>query len=124
MSPIDLADAAKELDDLASAAGDEAEREALRELGQAITVGNIANSTGIAIGQDIRQVINRFELSPDTAAALLDLRTMLGNRLGIEASRYEWGELLADRTRDFVGRGHVFQAIDEFQASNPSGYFV
>ena len=124
MSPIEVADPAKELDDLASAASDDVMREALRELGRAITVGDISNSTGIAIGQDIRQVINRFELSPDTAAALLDLRAVLGHRLGIDASLYEWGALLADRTREFVGRSHVFRAIDEFLTSNPSGYFV
>src|SRR5262245_57059489 len=110
MGAIDVADAAAQLHDIESAVSDDATRETLRVLGDAITVGDISGSTGIAIGRGIRQVINRFELSPDAAAALLDLRVTLGNRLDLEASQYRWGALLADRTRDFVGRDHVFAA--------------
>lgn len=32
--------------------------------------------------------------------------------------------LIADKTRDFVGREYVFAAIDEFLASHSSGYFI
>ncbi|MEM7349432.1 MAG: CHAT domain-containing protein [Acidobacteriota bacterium] len=35
-----------------------------------------------------------------------------------------FGDLVASVTRDFVGREHVFQAIDTFVASNPCGYFL
>src|SRR5262245_15024577 len=114
MSSIDVAEAARQLHDVESAARDDETRETLRELGSAIQVGDISDSTGIAIGQNIRQVINRFELPPDAAAALLDLRVVLGNRLGLEASQYQWGSLVADRTRNFVGRGYVFDEIDDF----------
>jgi hypothetical protein len=124
MTSIDLAEAARQLQGIESTAGDEATGEALRVLGNAISVGNISDSTGIAIGQNIRQVINRFELSPDAAAALLDLRVGLGHHLGVEASLYQWGALLADRTRNFVGRDYVFDAIDEFLGSKPGGYLI
>jgi len=124
MKSIDVAGAAQQLHDIESAAGDDPTREALRVLGDAITVGDISASTGIAIGRDIRQVINRFELSPDAAAALLDLRVMLASHLGLEASQYRWGTLLADRTRDFVGRDYVFEAIDDFLDAKPNGYFI
>jgi hypothetical protein len=124
MSSVDVAEAARQLHDIGSAARDDATREMLRELGNAIQVGDISESTGVAVGQNIRQVINRFELPPDAAAALLDVRVMLGNRLGLEANQYQWGSLLADRTRNFVGRGYVFEAIDDFVQSNASGYLV
>jgi hypothetical protein len=124
MSPINVADAATQLQEMESAANDDATREALQVLSQALKVGNISDSTGIAIGAHIRQVINRFELSPDAAAGLLDLRVMLGTRLGLEASNYQWGALLADRTRDFVGRDYVFDAIEDFMRSNSCGYLV
>src|SRR5450755_582920 len=100
MNSSDLADGARQLREIEATVGDEATREVLRVLGNAISVGNISDSTGIAIGQNIRQVISRFELSPDAAAALLDLRAGLGHHLGLAVSLYDWGILLADRTRD------------------------
>jgi hypothetical protein len=124
MSPIDVSDAARQLRQIESAASDDVTREAVRILGDAIKVGNITDSTGIAVGREIRQVVNHFELSADAAAALLNLRVGLGSRLGADAPQYQWGDLLADRTRDFVGRDYVFRAIESFMRSSPSGYFI
>jgi hypothetical protein len=86
--------------------------------------GDISNSTGIAIGQNIRQVINQFNLSKDELADLLDRRVARGDRLDVKSSQFLWGQFVAERTRDFVGREHVFDAIEDFLASEPNGYFV
>lgn len=124
MRPVDSLEAEKELRALEAGAGDASMREVLRVLGDAISVGNVSNATGVAIGRNIRQVINRLELSPAAAAALLDLRAMQGAALGIDATQYRWGSLVIDRTEDFVGRGYVFEAIERFLGCNSSGYFV
>lgn len=124
MEAVDLSKAADELRELHANAEDQVGRDLLRGLGDVISVGNISASTGIAIGRNIRQVINKFELSPDAAAALLDLRGKIGGSLGIDVSQYRLGALLAERTRNFVGRDHVFAAIDQFTQTHASGYFV
>lgn len=97
---------------------------ALQVVGDAITTGAITDATGVAIGRNIRQVINHFNLPPEAAAALLDLRAMLGTGLGLDTAQYQWGNLVADRLRDFVGREFVFDAINSFLSNNRSGYFV
>jgi hypothetical protein len=124
MDTVDLHKAADELRELHTNAPDQTDRNLLSGLGDAISVGDNSASTGIAIGRNIRQVINRFELSPDAAAALLDLREKIGGSYGIDVSEYQLGALLAQRTRNFVGRDFVFDAIDQFTHSHPSGYFV
>lgn len=124
MRPVDQVEAEHELRSLTAETTDPAIRDTLRVLGDAISVGNISDATGVAIGRSIRQVINRFELSPDATAALLDLRAMQGAALGLDATQYRWGSLLLDRTTNFVGRDYVFDAIDRFIASHASGYFV
>jgi hypothetical protein len=124
MEAVDLHKAAYELRELHANTEDQAGRNLLSGLGDAISVGNISASTGIAIGRNIRQVINKFELSPDAVAALLDLREKIGGSFGIDVSQYQLGVLLAERTRNFVGRGYIFAAIDQFIQSHPSGYFV
>jgi hypothetical protein len=124
MEAVNLDKAADELRELRANTEDQADRNVLSGLGDAISVGNISASTGIAIGRNIRQVINKFELSPDAVAALLDLREKIGGSFGIDVSQYQFGVLLAERTRNFVGRGYVFDAIDQFIQDHPSGYFV
>ena len=104
--------------------GDAQLRQSLNILGDAIQVGNITEATGVAIGRGIRQVVNNFNLPPEAAAALVDLRVMLGSSLGLDTTQYQIGDLILDRTRDFVGRDHVFKQIDEFVAGNPSGYLT
>lgn len=99
-------------------------RQALQAVYNVITTGNISNSTGVAIGHHIRQVVNHFNLPPEAAAVLLDLRTLLGTSLGLDTAQYQWGNLVADKLRDFVGRAYVFDAIDAFLTSNPGGYFM
>jgi hypothetical protein len=89
-----------------------------------MTVGNISSSTGVAIGNGIRQVVNHFNLPPEAAAALIDLRVMLGSSLGLDTSQYQIADLILDRTREFVGRDHVFEQIDKFVANNSSGYLT
>lgn len=124
MTPVNVDEAMRELRSLETQENTSSMRGILQALGDAISVGDISESSGIAIGRNIRQVINHFELSPDTAAALLDLRAALGGRLGLDASSYRWGPLIVDRTREFTGRGHVFAAIDDFLTTNRSGYLV
>jgi hypothetical protein len=97
---------------------------ASQALGDAISVGNISNSTGVAIGSNIRMVINQLNLPAEHVAALLNLRTGLGSSLGLEPDRYGFGDLLIDKTHGFVGREYVFSAIDEFLTRNSKGYFV
>lgn len=101
-------------------------RAALRWLGDGIKTGNIRNSTGVAIGPNptIRQIINQFNVPPEAAATLLNLRAFLVPALGLDTERYQWGAIIADRTRNFVGRDYVFQAIDRFLRSHSSGYFI
>ncbi len=36
----------------------------------------------------------------------------------------DYSNLIADKTRGFVGRQFVFAAIDQFMANHPSGYFI
>jgi hypothetical protein len=124
MRAVDPLEAGRELGTLEGASSDPSVREALRVLGDAISVGNISHATGVAIGREIRQVINRFELSPDAAAALIDLRAMHGEALGLDATQYRWGPLLIDRTEHFVGRGYVFEAIERFLGSTAGGYLL
>ena len=97
---------------------------AIEDLGKAISVGNISNSAGVAIGRNIRMVVNQLNLPADAAAAILGVRNELGGSLGIDPDRYRLDVLLADKTRDFVGRAHVFDAINEFMTEQRSGYLV
>lgn len=99
-------------------------RKTVEVIGNLLKVGNISNSTGVAVGNGIRQVINHFDLPAEAAAALIDLRVMLGSSLGIDTTQYHIADLILDRTREFVGRDHVFKAIDNFLADNPSGYLT
>jgi hypothetical protein len=94
---------------------------AIQALGDAISVGNITNSTGVAIGRNIRQVVNQITLPAEAVAALIDARSVIG---GLDPNRYQLGTLIEDKTRDFVGRTHIFAAIDDFLAGQPNGYFV
>lgn len=99
-------------------------RTAIQELGDSITVGDISHTTGVAIGRNIRQVINQFTLPPEATAALLDLRVLLGTALGLDTDHYQWSTLIADKTHDFVGRDYVFHAIDQFMESYSHGYLT
>jgi hypothetical protein len=96
-------------------------RRGVEVLGDALSVGNISGSTGVAIGRNIRMVVNQLNLPAEIVAALLEARNILG---GLDPDRYRLGTLLADKTRDFVGREHIFEAIDQFFFSHSSGYFV
>lgn len=124
MTAINVTQAATQLRSLESRTSDPSLRAALHVLGDAISVGDISQATGVAIGRNIRQVVNHFELSPEAAVALVDLRAMLGTSLGLDTSHYQWGALVVDATRDFVGRAYVFDAVERFLAANASGYFI
>lgn len=123
-TPVDADEAKRELRSLQERERDPSRRAVLQVLGDAISVGHISDASGIAIGRNIRQVVNHFELSADTAAALVDLRTVLGGALGLDASPYQWGSLIVDRTRGFVGREYVFDAIADFLSNASGGYLV
>ena len=87
-------------------------QQALQVLGDAIQVGNISGSTGVAVGRNIRQVINQFpNLDAEQVAQLLELRSAL---MGLDAEKYRLASILVDKTKDFTGREHVFEAIEEF----------
>ncbi len=88
-------------------------------LGDAISVGDISNAVGVAIGRNIRLVVNHFDVPPEAAGALLDLRAMLGKALDLDAP-VSWAISVADKTRGFVGRDYVFQAIDRFLTTTPA----
>ncbi|MCL7453427.1 MAG: ATP-binding protein [Anaerolineae bacterium] len=95
---------------------------ALQVLGDAIKVGNISGSTGVAVGRNIRQVVNNFpNLTTEQVALLLELRSAL---MGLDAEKYKMAWILEDKTKDFTGREHVFQAIDSFLANHSSGYLI
>src|SRR5262249_52480547 len=66
---------------LEAASGDSPLRDDLHALGDAISVGDISDAMGVAIGRNIRQVVNHFDVPPEAAGALLDLRAMLGTAL-------------------------------------------
>jgi hypothetical protein len=97
---------------------------AVQSLGDAISVGNVNNSTGVAIGRNIRMVVNQLNLPVETVAAILDVRSAVAASMGLDPDRYRLGTLLADKTSGFVGRDYVFQAIDEFLRNQVNGYFV
>jgi hypothetical protein len=124
MSSETIAQISEKLSTLAGTTHEPALRDAIRVLGDAITAGNISNSTGVAIGRNIRQVINQFNVPPDATAVLLDIRALLGTSLGLDTERYQWGTFVADRTREFIGRNYVFQEIDHFLATHRNGYFT
>ncbi len=86
-----------------------------------VSTGNIIGSTGVAIGHDIRLVINQFNLPGEVVSALLNARAALG---GIDARRYLPASLIEDKTAGFVGRDFVFKAIETFLESHPNGYMV
>lgn len=92
--------------------------------GDVISVGNISGSTGVAIGRNIRLVVNQLNLPAETVTGLLEIRQQLGTSLGLDPNRYRPTTLLADKTQNFVGRDYVFHAIDAFLTSQRHGYFI
>src|ERR1035437_10240128 len=90
--------------------------EATDFLAGSISAGSITNSTGVAIGRNIRMVVNNLNLPADIVASLLELRTALGPSHSLEPDRYSLGNFLEEKTRDFVGRDYVFKAISDFLA--------
>lgn len=114
----------EKLNELAATTDNPSLREAMEDLGKAISVGNISNSTGVAIGRNIRMVVNQFNLPADAVSNILGVRNEIGATLGLDPDHYRLDILLTDKTRDFVGRGYVFDGIDEFMTKQSSGYFV
>ena len=124
MSDEKISQAIEKLKSAAVTTDDPALRETIQVLGDAISVGDISGSTGVAIGRNIRMVINQVNLPADTVAALLDARNALGASLGLDPDRYYLGTFIADKTRDFVGREFVFKAIERFMSDHRCGYFT
>jgi len=117
-------DVAQALSELAERTDDPVVQRALQALGSAITVGDISHSTGVAIGSNIRLVVNRIDLSPEAVATLANVRSVLGATLGLDPNRYRQGTYIAGKARDFVGRDYVWQAVERFFASQPNGYLT
>jgi hypothetical protein len=99
-------------------------RETLRALSGAVLAGNIQNSTGVAIGNQIRQVVYNVSIPAEAAGALAELRLLLDSGFGLNAELYQLGSLVAERAKEFVGREYVFTALDAFMARHKKGYFV
>jgi hypothetical protein len=119
----DISQTIERLKTLATTTGDPALHEAISAL-ETISVGNITNSTGVAIGRNIRMIVNQLNLPAETAAMLLDIRNTLGAALGLNPNRYSLDAVLTDKARDFVGRAYVFDSINEFINDHRSGYFI
>src|SRR5947209_20327464 len=115
----DISQTIERLKTLATTTSDPALHEAISAL-ETISVGNITNSTGIAIGRNIRMIVNQLNLPAETAAMLLDIRNTLGSALGLNPTRYSLDAVLTDKARDFVGRVYVFDSINEFMNDHRS----
>jgi TIR domain len=74
---------------------------------------------------DGAQFLNDYQWTPfgDDAAMLDDLSNTLGLRPRVRLAASTQA-LIDGKTRDFVGRGYVFKEIEEFLATNVSGYFT
>ncbi|MDM8528508.1 hypothetical protein QUF58_09895 [Anaerolineales bacterium HSG24] len=60
----------------------------------------------------------------DVARLRQDMEKLLANTTpNIRKRIYDFSNLIEEKTRDFVGRAFVFQAIDAFIDNNPRGYF-
>lgn len=124
---VSIEKARQAIEQLAELVGDHQDpalQEAVQLLRNMISVGDISNSTGVAIGENIRLVVNQLNLPPELTAELLGLRHTLSTSLGLDPERYQLGALLADKTRNFVGREHVFKAIKQFCSTHSQGYFI
>jgi len=117
-------DSIEKIKELVEATTDPSLKQAIQSLGDAISVGNVTNSSGVAIGRNIHMVVNQLNLPVETVAAILDVRSAKAASMGLDPDRYRLGTLLADKTSGFVGRAYVFQAIDEFLRNHGNGYFV
>ncbi len=122
MSSEDITQAIEKIKPLAE--GNPSLTESIKILGDTISAGNISNSAGVAIGRNIRMVVNQLSLPAETVAALLGIRNVLGSSLGLDPDRYSLKTLLTDKTHGFVGRIYVFDSIEEFLKSHDNGYFV
>ena len=122
MSSEDIAQAIEKIKPLAK--GNPSVTESIKILGDTISAGNISNSAGVAIGRNIRMVVNQLSLSAEAVAALLGIRSILGSSLGLDPDRYNLKTLLVDKTRGFVGRTYVFDSIDAFLKGHDNGYFL
>jgi hypothetical protein len=98
--------------------------DAIKVLGDAISTGDIRNATGIAIGRNIRLVVQELKLPAESVAELLEVRNTLRASMVLDLKRYRLDTILSDKTYNFVGRSFVFLAIDEFFVRQPKGYFT
>lgn len=110
-------------EEVAATTSDVIIRKAITDLRTAVAVGDISNSTGVAIGSNIHMVVNRLDLPAAAVAEILAVRNQLGAVLGLDPGRYRLDDLLIDKTRRFVGRSYVFGAISEFIGEERCGYF-
>lgn len=117
-----ISESIQQLKSLAAASGDVRLQRAVAEIGDLIQVGNITNASGVAIGHDIRMVVNHLNVSPETVAALLSLRNQASIALGVDPNKYRFD--VEERTEGFVGRQHVFKAIEDFLTGSPGGYLM
>lgn len=121
-SSADIARAVDQLRSVLIHESDTARCATLDELLTALSTQRVPDGSAGVIGRSVRRVVEQFDLPADAVAALVDLRTHVGGLP--EAWPHMWGALIADRTREFVGRDYIFDAISELLTSCPNGYLV
>ncbi|WP_112232717.1 ATP-binding protein [Lentzea atacamensis] len=121
-SSADLGQALSQLQSVVERESEAGERAALDELLAVLSSQSVADTAAVEVGRSVRRVVRRFDLPAEAVAALVDLRAQVGS--APETMPHLWGALIADRTREFVGRRYVFEAIDEFLTENQCGYLV
>jgi hypothetical protein len=82
-----------------------------------LAVGTLGEFANAAFLRRFQEVVYR----DDFHAQLAEVTAALGAGPGLPDTT---AAIVADKTRDFVGRAHVFAAIDRFLAANASGYFT
>ncbi len=105
------------------------------------SIASLSASKGMVVRPDHRredqyEIAHRIESLGVEKTGECDYRSLLGERFGDLLAAFKsapsdigkriinFGELIDDRTRTFVGRQFVFDAIDQFIQDNPRGYFL
>src|ERR1700722_14427549 len=85
MSTAPTAQLAEQLKDRAHVVAEH--EKAGQDLLESISTGNISNSNGVAIGRNIRMVVNQLNLPAEIVAQLLSLRLDSGGARAIDFDR-------------------------------------
>lgn len=83
-----------------------------------------AVSVGSVAGRDVYNftISDPSQAFVDSLVGLLERRAQLSAGLGVDTAHYAWGHLIAEKLTGFIGRAHVFAAIERFLTGQPNGY--